>query len=49
MQQTELFQESRTIKIGPSEMPDCDLVWIRNFFDLSQNDNYFQTLLAKVQ
>ena len=49
MQQTELFQESRTIKIGPSEMPDCDLVWMRDFFDLSQSDDYFQTLLARVQ
>jgi hypothetical protein len=49
MQQTELFKESKIIKIGPSEMPDCDLYWIREFFDLSQSDDYFQTLLARVQ
>jgi alkylated DNA repair dioxygenase AlkB len=49
MQQTELFKESRIIKIGPPEMPDGDLVLIRDFFDLSQSDDYFQTLLARVQ
>ena len=49
MQQTELFKASRTIQIGPSEMPDCDLYWVREFFDLSQSDDYFQTLLAGVQ
>lgn len=49
MQQTELFKESRIIKIGPPEVPDCDLYWIREFFDLSQSDDYLQTLLAKVK
>jgi len=49
MQQTELFKESRIVRIVPSEMPDCDLYWIRNFFDLSQSDDYLKTLLAKVQ
>ena len=49
MQQTDLLKGSRVIKIGPSEMPDCDLVWMRDFFDLSQSDDYFQTLLAMVQ
>lgn len=22
------------INIGPSEMPDCDILWVREFFDL---------------
>lgn len=49
MQQTELFEEFRVIKIGPAEMPDGDLYWMRDFFNLSQSDDYLQALLASVQ
>ena len=49
MQQTELFRDSQTVKIGPSEMPGCDLYWIGEFFDVSRSDDYFQSLLAEVQ
>ena len=49
MQQTGLFEKSEIMKIGPCEMPDCDLIWIREFFDLPQSDDYFQTLLTTVQ
>ena len=49
MQQPSIFEESEIIRIGPPEVPDCDLVWIREFFDLSQSDDYFQALLTMVQ
>ncbi len=49
MKQAELFRESQILKIGPSEMPNGDLFLIREFFDLSQSDDYFQTILARVQ
>ena len=49
MQQQGLFEGSQVIKIGPSEMPDCDLLWIREFFDLPQSDDYFQTLLTRIE
>ena len=41
--------EPQMIKIVPPEMPNGDLCWIREFFDLSQSDDLFQTLLAMVQ
>lgn len=49
MQQMEFFKEPQIIKIGPLEMPNGDLCLIREFFDLSQSDDFFQTLLALAQ
>ncbi len=46
MQQMECFKEPRIIKIGPPEMPNGDLFFIREFFDPSQSDDFFQTLLG---
>ena len=49
MQQMEFLKGPQMIKIGPPEMPNGDLCWIREFFGLSQSDDLFQALLAMAQ
>jgi alkylated DNA repair dioxygenase AlkB len=49
MQQTDMLEDASAITIGPDDIPDCDLYWKREFFDVSESDGYFQTLSARVQ